>query len=168
MPKGLVLVVSILFLAALACGGTPTPTRQPLSTAAPDTATKAAPNTATSTASNTPAPTKTVAPNRTPTAIATKPKPTNTSQPPTATKAPVATNTRAPLPTQPAPTQAPESTQAPTIAPVANCDPSYPDVCIPPPPPDLNCNDVPYKNFRVLPPDPHKFDKNKDGIGCEG
>jgi len=48
-----------------------------------------------------------------------------------------------------------------------NCDPSYPDVCIPPWPPDLNCKDVPYKKFKVLQPDPHGFDGNKDGIGCE-
>jgi len=48
-----------------------------------------------------------------------------------------------------------------------NCDPSYPDVCIPPPPPDLDCKDIPYRNFRVLPPDPHRFDRDKDGIGCE-
>ena len=48
-----------------------------------------------------------------------------------------------------------------------NCDPSYPDVCIASPPPDLDCGDIPYKKFRVLPPDPHKFDGDKDGIGCE-
>ncbi len=47
------------------------------------------------------------------------------------------------------------------------CDPSYPDVCIPPPPPDLDCADVPYRGFRVLPPDPHRFDGNHDGVGCE-
>ncbi len=32
----------------------------------------------------------------------------------------------------------------------ANCAPSYPDVCIPPPPPDLDCKDIPYRNFRVI------------------
>jgi len=50
------------------------------------------------------------------------------------------------------------------------CDPSYPDFCMPPHPPDLNCPDVPanLKPFRVLPPDPHNFDGNKDGRGCEG
>ena len=41
-------------------------------------------------------------------------------------------------------------------------------VCIPPPPPDLDCADIPYRNFRVLPPDPHHFDGDHDGIGCEG
>ena len=49
----------------------------------------------------------------------------------------------------------------------SKCDPSYPDVCIPPPPPDLDCSDIPYRRFRVLPPDPHGFDRNRDGIGCE-
>ena len=69
----------------------------------------------------------------------------------------------APLPTQPAVEPAP-------TAPVqgGNCDPSYPDVCIAPPPPDLDCKDVPYKRFRVLAPDPHNFDGNHDGVGCEG
>lgn len=49
----------------------------------------------------------------------------------------------------------------------ANCDPSYPGVCIPPDPPDLNCGDVSDKRFEVLPPDPHGFDGDGDGIGCE-
>ncbi len=47
------------------------------------------------------------------------------------------------------------------------CDPAYPTVCIPPPPPDLDCKDIPYRNFKVLPPDPHRFDRDGDGIGCE-
>lgn len=47
------------------------------------------------------------------------------------------------------------------------CTPAYPDVCIPSTPPDLNCKDIRYRNFRVLPPDPHGFDKDGDGIGCE-
>jgi endonuclease YncB( thermonuclease family) len=64
---------------------------------------------------------------------------------------------------RPAPTAAPVA----TAAPVQRCDPSYPDVCIPPPPPDLDCADIPYRNFRVLPPDPHRFDRDRDGIGCE-
>ena len=49
----------------------------------------------------------------------------------------------------------------------SNCDPSYPDFCIPPPPPDLDCKDIPQKQFKVLQPDPHRFDGDKDGIGCE-
>jgi len=47
------------------------------------------------------------------------------------------------------------------------CDPSYPTVCIPPPPPDLDCRDIPYRRFKVLPPDPHGFDRDGDGVGCE-
>ncbi len=48
-----------------------------------------------------------------------------------------------------------------------NCDPSYPGVCIAPAPPDLDCKDIPYKRFTVLPPDPHGFDRDGDGVGCE-
>ena len=48
-----------------------------------------------------------------------------------------------------------------------NCDPSYPDICIPPPPPQLDCSDIPYKDFKVLPPDPHNLDSDGNGIGCE-
>ena len=47
------------------------------------------------------------------------------------------------------------------------CDHAYPTVCIPPSPPDLNCGDIPYRMFRVLSPDPHRFDGDMDGIGCE-
>lgn len=47
------------------------------------------------------------------------------------------------------------------------CDPSYPDVCIAPPPPDLDCTDISHRRFRVLQPDPHRFDGDRDGIGCE-
>jgi hypothetical protein len=59
----------------------------------------------------------------------------------------------------------------PPPPPGGNCAPSYPDECIRPPPPDLNCGDIPYRNFRVLwnvaDPDPHHFDGDRDGIGCE-
>ena len=47
------------------------------------------------------------------------------------------------------------------------CSPAYPGVCIPPPPPDLDCGDIPYRRFSVLPPDPHHFDGDNNGIGCE-
>ena len=57
--------------------------------------------------------------------------------------------------------------EAPSASP-GDCDPAYPDVCIPPPPPDLQCADVSFRNFRVLPPDPHRFDGTSDGEGCEG
>ena len=48
-----------------------------------------------------------------------------------------------------------------------NCSSAYPGVCIPPVPPDLNCPDISDRNFKVLPPDPHGFDRDSDGIGCE-
>jgi hypothetical protein len=54
-----------------------------------------------------------------------------------------------------------------TLGKSGKCDSSYPDVCISPPPPDLNCPDVAYEDFKVLPPDPHGFDKDGNGIGCE-
>jgi micrococcal nuclease len=85
----------------------------------------------------------------------------STSQPVTTTTAATGT-TRTILTT---------TTATTTTTPKANCAPSYPDVCIPPPPPDLNCPDVPYKNIRVIytvpNPDPHGFDRDRDGIGCE-
>ncbi len=49
----------------------------------------------------------------------------------------------------------------------SNCDSSYPDFCIPPPPPNLNCPDIPQKGFTVSGSDPHGFDRDNDGIGCE-
>ncbi|MHB8807475.1 MAG: hypothetical protein ACYC59_07830 [Anaerolineaceae bacterium] len=67
------------------------------------------------------------------------------------------------------PTLIPTNTLIPanTSAPVLNCHPSYPDVCIPYPPPDLDCDEISYRRFRVLSPDPHGFDRDHDGIGCE-
>jgi micrococcal nuclease len=47
------------------------------------------------------------------------------------------------------------------------CDPSYPDVCIPPPPPDLDCGDIAFRMFRVKGSDPHNFDGDHNGFGCE-
>ena len=66
----------------------------------------------------------------------------------------------APPAAEPAPPPAPPPAQG-------NCDPSYPTVCIPPAPPDLNCGDITFRRFTVLPPDPHGFDGDSDGVGCE-
>jgi micrococcal nuclease len=57
--------------------------------------------------------------------------------------------------------------RTPAVRSGARCDSAYPTVCIRPPPPDLDCADVPYRAFKVLPPDPHRFDGDHDGIGCE-
>ena len=56
----------------------------------------------------------------------------------------------------------------PPPPPPGDCDPAYPTVCIPSPPPDLDCADIPQRHFRVLAPDPHNFDGDGDGIACEG
>lgn len=82
---------------------------------------------------------------------------------------PTAEPTEAPTPTPaPTPVPTPEPTEAPAQA---NCHPSYPDVCIPPAPPDLNCGDISHRRFTVrhdvADPDPHGFDRDKDGVGCE-
>ena len=49
----------------------------------------------------------------------------------------------------------------------AKCHSSYPSVCVPPPPPDLDCGDISHKNFTVVGSDPHGFDSDGDGVGCE-
>jgi endonuclease YncB( thermonuclease family) len=63
----------------------------------------------------------------------------------------------------------PDQTCTPTPPPPpppGNCDPSYPDFCIPPPPPDLDCGDI-RQEFAVIGADPHRFDDDDDGRGCE-
>lgn len=47
----------------------------------------------------------------------------------------------------------------------AGCDPGY-DPCVPPYPPDLDCSDVDGP-IRVLGDDPHGFDADGDGTGCD-
>lgn len=100
-------------------------------------------------------PTATITP--IPTAISS-PTPENTPVVPTAvvTVWPTETATIAPSPTSPEPTRDP-----------ARCAAEYPTVCIAPPPPNLNCDDILDRNFVVLPPDRHRFDGDHDGIGCE-
>jgi hypothetical protein len=77
---------------------------------------------------------------------------------PTATATRTATVTATPTRTS----QVPTPTRDPTV-----CAAEYPTVCIAPPPPDLNCGDISFRRFRVLPPDRHGFDTDNDGIGCE-
>jgi hypothetical protein len=50
-----------------------------------------------------------------------------------------------------------------------DCNTSYPTVkpCVPNGSPDLDCKDISQKNFPVVGPDPHGFDRDHDGIGCE-
>ena len=58
---------------------------------------------------------------------------------------------------------------APASVAAQSCDPSYPDFCIPPPSEvgDLDCADVAGAMFTVYQPDPHYFDGDYDGYGCE-
>ncbi len=54
--------------------------------------------------------------------------------------------------------------------PVATCDPSYDGVCVPPAPPDLDCDDLEEMGIplpvTVVGDDPHMLDENGDGLGC--
>jgi len=80
--------------------------------------------------------------------------------PPTAT--PTATPEPQPTPVPPPPTP------TPMPDPRAGCDPSYPTLCLPTGVGDtVNCSDIFQRNFPVLPPDPHRLDTDKDGVGCE-
>jgi hypothetical protein len=88
---------------------------------------------------------------------------------PTATPTVVATAARsAATPTPPPPpAPAPAAPAQPAPSSRAGCDPSYPTVCIPPAPPDLDCPQIPFRRFTVVGADPHRFDADRDGIGCE-
>jgi micrococcal nuclease len=58
-----------------------------------------------------------------------------------------------------------------TPSPPSRCDPSYAGACVPPYPPDLDCGDVRAAGLalpvRVVGGDPHGFDGDDDGFGCE-
>lgn len=74
-----------------------------------------------------------------------------------------------PRPAYTAPTLPPTNAPQPPPRPAGQCDPSYPTACIPPlsTAGNLDCADVPYREFAVVLPDPHYFDGDGDGIGCE-
>ena len=58
-----------------------------------------------------------------------------------------------------------------TAAPSASsCDPNYAGGCVPPYPPDLDCDDIRRMGIapvRVIGADPHRLDGDGDGLGCE-
>ena len=68
------------------------------------------------------------------------------------------------------PIAAPIAPVAP-VAPAGNCDPSYPGLCIPIGAADIDCGEIAARQFQVVwnvpNPDPHGFDGDGDGIGCE-
>jgi endonuclease YncB( thermonuclease family) len=81
-----------------------------------------------------------------------------------------ATTSSSPPQKTPTPTPTRTPTKTATVAPTTpggNCHSSYPTVCIPPPPPDLDCGEIPYSFFQVIGSDPHNFDGDNDGVGCE-
>lgn len=49
----------------------------------------------------------------------------------------------------------------------AGCEPAYTDVCVPPAPPILTCAEADAWNIVIESADPHGFDTDGDGIGCE-
>jgi len=63
----------------------------------------------------------------------------------------------------------PTSSAAPTVGQqqAGNCDPSYPTLCIPIGIGDLDCSDITARRFPVTGADPHHFDGDGNGIGCE-
>ncbi len=63
-------------------------------------------------------------------------------------------------PSQPGPPYQPE----PRDQPEPESDGDY---VVPAPPPDLDCGEIADRNFPVRPGDPHRFDADGDGIGCE-
>ena len=57
------------------------------------------------------------------------------------------------------------------VAPASNCEPSYPGICIAIGSADIDCGEIAARQFQVVwtvpNPDPHGFDGDGDGIGCE-
>jgi micrococcal nuclease len=77
-------------------------------------------------------------------------------------------NTKKPDPSQTEPVAAPPASGPDPSQPRPGCDPNYTGACIPPPPPDLDCGEIPDRNFASVGSDPHNFDVDHDGIACEG
>jgi len=98
-----------------------------------------------------------------PASTTTTTEPSTTTEPKPTTTVRVTTTTRRPRPATTTRRRVTTTTRAPT----GNCDPSYPDFCIPPLPPDLNCADVGETDFIVQRADPHGFDGDHDGVGCD-
>jgi Flp pilus assembly pilin Flp len=58
---------------------------------------------------------------------------------------------------------------APYRPPAASCDPNYGGGCVPPYPPDVDCNDLRALGIgevTITGSDPHHLDPDGDGVGC--
>jgi PASTA domain-containing protein len=65
------------------------------------------------------------------------------------------------------PVTAPPTTE-PAPPPQNDCDPAYPNDCLPPPPPDLDCADIGHRvEVDHQYGDPHRLDADGDGVGCD-
>lgn len=84
---------------------------------------------------------------------------------PTATPTPTPLPTSTPLPGSQPPTPTPQLS-APSTPSGQGCDPNYTGACVPPYPPDVNCDQLP-KNFTRIGSDPHDLDRDNDSIACE-
>jgi Flp pilus assembly pilin Flp len=62
------------------------------------------------------------------------------------------------------------SANSQTFLPPVTCDAHYSGACIPPPPPDVDCDDFPHMGITgtvyVGDSDPHRLDTDGDGIAC--
>jgi len=73
-----------------------------------------------------------------------------------------------PRKTSPSPRPSPQPAAVAGTSPKIACEPTIPDFCVAPRPPDLDCEDIGRTNFRVLAPDPHHLDDGgTPGVGCE-
>jgi hypothetical protein len=91
-----------------------------------------------------------------------------------ATPSPSPVSTPKPTPTPKLASPTPQNTPIISTQPKNDCNPSYPDVCIPNGAADYDCaggsgNGPNYIKgpIRVLSPDPYGLDRDHDGIGCE-
>ena len=65
-------------------------------------------------------------------------------------------------------TNAPGRLEPGEAEPQSGCLHDYPNLCLAPPPPDVDCSQLEYSNIIVLThPDPHGLDLDGDGIACE-
>lgn len=169
MALGFLGTCSIVVLALRSAPATVSPRSQPevAATAVPAVA-PTAPPVATATSASIIQPTQPPPPATVPPAPASAPQSAPPNRGQVAPAPPAPTQVRVQPTVAPVRTPTPART-APAVVPGAGarCDPSYPTVCIPPPPPDLDCADIPYRRFRVIGRDPHRFDGDHDGTGCE-